>query len=350
MISQQSSLPSVMFVTNSLSGGGAERASNIIVNELTKAGLRVSLSTVNLTPPDSVIIECEHFEIGRPWRGGFISTVKALIKLQFVVFKWKPQILVLNCDLPELLGSVLIGGFKVIAVEHASQPWPRRNTLGKMIRFLLNMRSTKWIAVSGHLKIWGLNRRPEIVISNPILAQLDSDYKLRLNFSAKIGRLVFMGRLSDEKNPELLLEIATLSRLPVRYIGDGPLRANILNKARELSLSVECLGYKTKPWEFLGANDLLIVPSNNEGDGLVLVEAIANRVPIIVRAIPDLLRFELPTHNYCSSALDFSDRISKYSNEIEKLIIPESNRDLIMIQRNSSKIASQWIEFLTKVG
>ena len=143
----------VMFVTNSLSGGGAERATNILVNVLTDLGLQVSLVVINSGAPDLIKPKCQTFELKREWQGGLLSVLAAFFKLQSVIWKWKPNYLVLNCDIPELLGSLSLGKHKLIAVEHATFPWINRIRLGKVTRKILSARNTKWVAVSKHLKM-----------------------------------------------------------------------------------------------------------------------------------------------------------------------------------------------------
>ena len=132
----------VMFVTNSLSGGGAERATNILVNALNDLGLQVSLVAINSSQRDLVEPNCQTFELKREWQGGITSVLTAYFKLHRVLWKWKPDYLVLNCDIPEFLGSLSMGKHKLIAVEHATFPWINRIRLGKLTRKILSFRKS----------------------------------------------------------------------------------------------------------------------------------------------------------------------------------------------------------------
>ena len=89
----------VMIVTNSLSGGGAERSMNLLANELTKRGWPVSLVPINSGKPDQVVPVCSVFPLNRIWNGSFLNTVVAFWNFNKVVNSWKPDIIVLNCDL-----------------------------------------------------------------------------------------------------------------------------------------------------------------------------------------------------------------------------------------------------------
>ena len=228
-----------MFVTNSLSGGGAERATNILVNTLFDSGNQVSLVTINDGPRDLIEPKCQVFELKRKWQGGFLSVLGAYFKLQRALWKWKPEYVVLNCDIPEFLGSLTIGEHRLIAVEHATHPWLNRIQLGKLTRKILATRETKWVAVSDHLYIWGLNSVPDISICNATILPEVS----RRPSSGKIKRLNYVGRLSQEKQPLWALKIAEQTRLPIRIYGDGLLKSELQEYASKNKIESDFAGF-----------------------------------------------------------------------------------------------------------
>lgn len=332
----------VMFVTNSLSGGGAERATNILVNAMMDYGNQVSLVAVNHGPRDLIEPKCQIFELKRKWQGGVISVLVAQIKLQKAIWKFKPQYLVLNCDIPELLGSMTIGRHKLIAVEHATYPWINRIGLGKLTRKLLGARNTKWVAVSDHLTIWGLNSLPNISICNATVSHPNT----QKTSSGKIKRLNYVGRLSREKQPIWALDIAKQTNLPIRIFGDGLLKSELQEYAQINNIDIEFAGFVLNPWAFFSEGDLLLVPSSFEGDGLVVVEAITNRIPLIVNNIPDLNRFKLEKRNYAASAEEFSKVILENLNMIELFVTKELKTLEILEDRDPIKVSQKWSEFL----
>ena len=335
----------VMFVTNSLSGGGAERATNILVNALTDLGLQVSLVAINSGAPDLIKPKCQTFELKREWQGGLLSVLAAYFKLQSVIWKWKPSYLVLNCDIPELLGSLSLGKHKLIAVEHATFPWINRIRLGKVTRKILSARNTKWVAVSEHLKIWGVEKHPDIAIHNAIVTPKVN----RPKPMGQITRLNYVGRLSQEKQPLWALEIAHLVNLPLRIFGEGLLRTQLEDFGTENRIETQFAGFVSNPWEFFDEGDLLIVPSSFEGDGLVLVEALSNQIPMIVNHIPDLRRFSLEDKNYAANIVDFSNSIVSNLNTIENFLPKESIRDGILENRDPEVVGQRWKTFLNSL-
>ena len=266
--------------------------------------------------------------------------------MQSVIWKWKPNYLVLNCDIPELLGSLSLGKHKLIAVEHATFPWINRIRLGKVTRKILSARNTKWVAVSKHLKIWGTEALPDISICNAIVTPKINKSKS----NGKIKRLNYVGRLSQEKQPLWVLEIAQIVNLPARIFGEGLLKKQLQDFGKENGIESEFSGFVSNPWEFFEEGDLLIVPSSFEGDGLVLVEALSNRIPLIANDIPDLRRFNLEDYNYTSNVDDFSELISANLNSIENFLPSERTVYGILKDREPQVVGQRWSAFLNSLA
>ena len=336
----------VMFVTNSLTGGGAERATNILVNGLTKIEITSCLVTVNDSPPDLVIPQCEVFELKRPWQGDVFTVLKAFKELQMIIRRWKPDVIVLNCDIPELLGAFTLGKHRLVIVEHASRPWPQRTRLGLLVRKILAFRKSKWVAVSNHLSIWGIDKSPDAVINNPVELEIiatSSKYKTE-GSHAKF--LAFIGRLSPEKNPQALVDAAISCGLPLKFIGSGNEELKIRASCESNSINSEFFGFVKNPWLEINEEDLVIIPSNNEGDGLVLIEALINRVPILVKRIPDLSRFELNDINYYSTREEMLEKIEIAKLNLTVFKVDDDISKQILKNRDPKVIAMQWRNFL----
>ena len=116
--------------------------------------------------------------------------------------------------------------------------------------------------------------------------------------------LLYAGRLAPEKNLPFLLEVARRLRLALPdvlllFAGDGPARPSLEAQTRNLGLTdhVRFLGYLDRDHalqDAYQAADLFVFCSQTETQGMVLLEALAARLPIV--AIPalgvaDLLAF-----------------------------------------------------------
>ena len=113
--------------------------------------------------------------------------------------------------------------------------------------------------------------------------------------------LVFVGRLAAVKGVPVLFEALQAARihapdLHLTLIGDGPERAELEGLAQSLGLSdaVQFAGYRSQDEvaETLRTADCLVLPSFAEGVPVVLMEAMAARLPVIatrVAGVPELV-------------------------------------------------------------
>ena len=107
------------------------------------------------------------------------------------------------------------------------------------------------------------------------------------SFSEKVVSIVMVGRLSKEKGFERVLHaigsIQPQISFQVIIIGEGPQEARLrdLSKQYQLDDHVKFLGRKNNPYPYIRCSDLLICPSLQESFGLVILEAMLLRTPVI---------------------------------------------------------------------
>ncbi len=109
------------------------------------------------------------------------------------------------------------------------------------------------------------------------------DEMLQANF-----RVGIIGRLAHQKGIDIFLQTASeiaRSRADVVFpiVGDGPLRKELEKRAATLGLAGRTffLGYRTDAIRLLKLFDVFLFTSNYEPFGLVLLEAMAARVPVV---------------------------------------------------------------------
>jgi glycosyltransferase involved in cell wall biosynthesis len=337
-----------MIVTNSLTGGGAERSMNLVCRELAMRGWPVSLVAINASERDLVEPSGEIILLNRKWPGHLIDTLVAFYKFVRVVIVWKPDVIILNCDLPELFGSFLPGKHKLVIMEHSNPAWTTRMALGKIVRRILTMRDVTWVTVSSHLQIWPNGSRPQCVIQNP-LTPAEEPFK-DLKSSSGLQRIVYIGRLAPiQKRPEWVLEIGALTGFDVLIIGDGESRQVLQERAEAINLNIEFKGQVHNPWTHLEVGDLLIVPSAWEGDGLVVIEAIQREIPILISDISDFRRFHLPNKNYCQNVEEFVTRIYEFENSLGLLVVDMDKKGEILAPRSPRVVGDTWENFLDAI-
>jgi glycosyltransferase involved in cell wall biosynthesis len=111
---------------------------------------------------------------------------------------------------------------------------------------------------------------------------------------------IFVGRLTPQKGVHHLLEaLAILKRrglpLDLTIVGDGPERAALKARAIALGLPVVFTGMVDPDQvpDHLSGRRVFILPSQDEGLGLVVAEALALGVPVVAcrsGGVPDLMR------------------------------------------------------------
>ncbi|MFJ3922894.1 glycosyltransferase family 4 protein [Streptomyces sp. NPDC090022] len=103
--------------------------------------------------------------------------------------------------------------------------------------------------------------------------------------------LLFVGRLSAQKNVARLLDAMALVRRPVRLriVGDGELRAELTARAARLGLRhVEFSGglHGEALVRAYADADAFVLPSDREGMPLVVLEAMASSLPVVATDVP----------------------------------------------------------------
>jgi len=101
-------------------------------------------------------------------------------------------------------------------------------------------------------------------------------------------QIVFIGRLSKEKGPDILLEAYKRAKPDAHliFIGGGPLRSQLEAEAKGCE-NVHFLGFKprSEALKILKASDLFVLPSRHEGLSTAILEAMALRVPVVVTKV-----------------------------------------------------------------
>ena len=96
-------------------------------------------------------------------------------------------------------------------------------------------------------------------------------------------RFITVGRLDKGKNHRLLIEAVKDTDASLYIIGDGPLKAALLEQIEALQLQnrVFLLGRQHNPYAYLSRADCFVFGSNHEGMPNVLLEALACNLPVI---------------------------------------------------------------------
>lgn len=151
------------------------------------------------------------------------------------------------------------------------------------------------------------------------------------NCTANPTRILFVGRLGEEKRPELFVKLAyeLVNTLPDRQlkfqiVGDGPLRPKLETLARGYGLAPDIFsldGERSEMRDVYSLADILILTSKHEGTPNVVLEALSNSIPVVatsVGGVPEILNNKM---GFVVDPMDFRGLL----NATAELIV---NRDI----------------------
>ena len=131
---------------------------------------------------------------------------------------------------------------------------------------------------------WKIRVIPNGIWANKFDGNIDSynDVKKHFGFGVFDPMIVYVGRMTYQKGPDLLVEaipdvLKDFPNAKFVFIGDGYMKSQLEKRVGELKLwhAVRFTGYIPDDWKtkIVKASDAVIVPSRNEPFGIVVLEA-----------------------------------------------------------------------------
>jgi len=102
--------------------------------------------------------------------------------------------------------------------------------------------------------------------------------------------IVFVGRLTEQKNIDALLDAVSALDAHLTVVGQGPLQAALERRARELGCTVTWLGAveHARLAELYNRGQVFVLPSRYEGHPKTLLEAMACGLPVVGARVPGI--------------------------------------------------------------
>lgn len=276
-----------------------------------------------ITPPNKQLIKklkqqnINFFEVNIDDRLHPIKDLISIYQLQKLLRKLKPDLIHIHGNKTALVGRLALLGQKappiVLTVHNflifQQAPFPLKQ-LAAAVERRLAKKTARIITVSHQLKeaLIKDERLPANkieVIHNGLNLRAWSELnkeacRQRLSLKPNDFVILAVGRLVDWKGHRYLIEAVNClsadeqKNVKVFIAGDGPLRQKLeqLIAGLNLSAKIKLLGHVSKVQELMAAADLFVLPSVNEPFGLVLLEAMAAKLPIIATAsggVPEII-------------------------------------------------------------
>ena len=287
----------ILLVIKSLAveGGGAERVLVELANYLQTKGVDVHLATFD-SPQPTVFYELDanikihYFGFGQP---GVPTVAKAYLKaiprIRRMVKQLSPDLTIgfmHSTYVP--LGLALLGtGLKLITSEHVGYRHFQNSKLQDRLAKFIRSRALATTVPSSEVRLgYPQNEHERIhVLANPLELSPYKDIALATRSSKQI---LCVGRFMEEKDHATLFEAFALltDDFPdwhLKCVGDGVMRAQLEQKRSELGLTarISMPGVSTNMAPEYKAAAIVAIPSKYESFGMVAVEALASRRPVI---------------------------------------------------------------------
>jgi glycosyltransferase involved in cell wall biosynthesis len=251
---------------------------------------------------------------------------------------------------------------KAILVSHGVGPWT-------VPIFNEPDRADGWAAVSNAAldPIPASHKGRAAVLANGIdLARITPSEGARerirndLGITASQRLAMYLGRISDEKNPRAFLDLAAESerRWPGRFafvvVGDGLGWPKETTYAKQKAPHVTFVGVQRNIGDWLAASDHVVMTSHEEADSLALLEAFAAGRPVVSTRVGRLREAEYarlarvmevnPTADMLADALDLEATDSSIPSRVAKA------REITLSRHTAEAMAARWMDYVERVG
>ena len=228
-------------------------------------------------------------------------SVVPLFTLLFLIKKWDIHILHTHHKKGFYFAQIAkIVHPKIILIHHEHGDILVSNALYKIFLRVFKKNTSFFIAVSDYVEIQ-LKKMVNIP-SNKIITLLNfvdlrntiqkNQYRLHAGHEIVVG---FVGRLAEVKGCEYLIRaipsvLETNRLIKVIIAGDGPEEDRLKSLVSKLGLQlhVSFIGVTKSFADVADLVDMVVIPSKSESSSLVLLEAWASRVPVIISELPAL--------------------------------------------------------------
>lgn len=314
----------VLHILNTNSYSGAENVAITIIKNFQNRNSDYHFVYVSLDGPIKTVLQNNGIDF-EPVKKVCVKEIKRVIK------KYKPSVIHAHDFTASIICALSTFKLPIISHIHNNSPWIKKVGVKSIAYGVSCFRYKKILGVSPSVFdefVFGkCFKKKELIVGNPIDTQKIRDSAKNATVIKQYD-VVFLGRLTEQKNPLLFVEIVNdlnkSQAVSACMIGDGELRQNIENKIREYGLekALTLEGFKENPHGILNNSKILCLPSSWEGFGLVAVEALALSKPVVASPVGGIPTIIVGNEGrLCNKKQEFVDALSellKNEDEYEK--------------------------------
>lgn len=172
-----------------------------------------------------------------------------------------------------------------------------------------------------------------------------------------ILKLVYLGRLEKQKNLDSLINAAAVVKKPMKltFYGTGTLKKFLLRLAKKLSVNLEIrppVDYQDVP-KALSSADVFVLPSFEEGNPKILLEAMAMSKPVIGANVKGIKELISHGQNGMLTGIDpksIAKSITKLQDSSLRQKLGKNAREHIIKNYDINKLLTQEVNLLKKIA
>lgn len=293
----------ILFLIDTLSGGGAEKVLQTLVNNMDQQKFAITVHTINQTDPTGCLVPGIRYKAvnrcktswGRKLFSCWLRLCAELKWLYPLYLKddYDIEVAYLECGPTKILaGSTNKKALKLAWVHCDLEK--KEGIAAQAEKLKVYYRAyDKAVCVSENVQdsfVRLFGNTPEAVVLYNVIDEFEILEKAGAFEVPQTEEtaLVAVGRLSNQKGFDRLLEACSLLKrdgyaFRLRILGEGPERPDLEAQIRrdQLEDCVELLGFQSNPYPYLKAADLVVCSSRYEGLSTVITEALILGKPVI---------------------------------------------------------------------
>ncbi|MBD1396956.1 glycosyltransferase [Pontibacter sp. JH31] len=298
----------VLYVQETISSGGVERRRHSLAKLLPKEIFEIKIICTQVIGPLASDISKEGVEIieigllGKIWN---LSKYKAVLK---VIKSYKPHIIHGAVFEGVLLATIAgrLGKVPIVIAEETSDPKTRSKKADKLLKGL-SLLADAFVGVSPAAYDYLLSRarvspnKLRLIVNGvfppqQVNQELISNLRMSLNISqgdfviGSVGRLFNKVKLFTDLVDAIALLRDRFENIKLVIVGDGPDKHYLETYISELGLEshIILVGFQYDPHPYFKIMDVFGIVSSTESFGLVVVEAMYHKLPVIASKIGGL--------------------------------------------------------------
>jgi glycosyltransferase involved in cell wall biosynthesis len=214
-----------------------------------------------------------------------------VFQIKRIIYQYKPDIIHAHDVKTSVIASMCHGKIKLLSTIHSNDIRMRNINVKSLSSLLIIKESSHifWVSKTcfNQFVFSRLAKQKSSILYNVVDIE-EIQRRVVLDTAKYNFNIVYIGRITYQKNPQRLIEIMRIvtDKLPsikIGVIGTGELekQTKLLVKQYGIEGNVTFLGYKNNPLKILNDAGVMILTSRWEGTPMVALEALSVGVPII---------------------------------------------------------------------